>query len=320
MKRYTTQLATILLISGLVSLPAFSQTSSSAPGNDVRVTVTVNRHGPNAPAELKPDDVVVYQNNKRRPVVRWVQAKGQNGGLDLVILIDDSLDSAIGTQYPALKQFVRSLPAGSKVAIAYGMHGDAVFAQNFTTDYAKAAASIRLPHGQMNETSSIFMAFTDLVKHWPDDGNRHEVLVLSDGIDLYWGVSEALPSNNPDLEHAIAEAQRHGVNAYAIYADTAGSLRRNLFLVNAGQSCLSLLTLATGGRAYFQGTRTPIDFGSILQQIKRGLENQYLLTFRAVPGKKGSYDRLHLTTEQPDVELIAPSRVYVPGAAKSSAP
>lgn len=315
MRKHGIYLGMVLLILGWTSLPGRSQEADQNSGKDITVTVTVERHGPNAPEVLKADDVFVHQNNQRRPVVRWVPAKGENGGLDLAIVFDDSLDSAIGNHYGELKKFVRSLPAGSKVAIVYSTHGNANMAQNFTTDHSRAAAAIRLPLGQSNQTSSIFMAFTDLVKHWPNDGNRRAVLVISDGIDLYWGVTEALPSNNPDLRQAVREAQRRGVNAYAIYADTAGNLRQNSFLVTTGQSCLSVLSLATGGKAYFQGDQTPVNFQRILKNLRNRLDDQYLLTFRAAQGKKSAYDRLHLATEQPGVELIAPSRVYVPGIA-----
>ena len=318
MRKHALWVALFLLVPGWSCLLGASQKKSPSAGRNVTVTVTVNRHGPNAPAVLHADDILVYQNKQRRPVVRWVPATGENGGLDLAILIDDSLDPSIGIHYSELKDFVRSLPTGSKVAIAYGMNGNANFAQNFTADHERAAAAIRLPMGRFNQTASIYMAFTNLVKHWPQDGNRREVLVISDGVDLYWGVTEALPSNNPDLQRAVKEAQRQGVTTYAIYAETAGNVRRNPFLVNAGQSCLSLLTKATGGKAYFQGLQTPIDFQSIFRRLTKRLESQYLLTFRTERAAKSSDERLSLTTEQPDVELVAPSRAYVPGDAASA--
>jgi hypothetical protein len=313
MRKHLVWLVMLPLILAWTSRIGVSQETKPASEKDISVTVTVERHGANAPATLHADDVFVYQNNQRRQVVRWVPAGGQSGGLDLAILFDDSLDPAIGSQFNDLKDFIRSLPAGSKVAIAYGMNGAARMAQNFTADHEQAAAAIRIPRGTMNQTASIYMAFTDLVKHWPEDGNRRAVLLITDGIDLYWGVTEALPSNNPDLQRAVEEAQRQGVTAYAIYAETAGNVRRNAFLVNAGQSCLSLLALSSGGKAYFQGLHTPIDFQSILGQLKNRLGEQYQLTFRAGQGAKDAYDRLRLSTEQPGIELVAPSRVFVPG-------
>lgn len=313
MRKLGTGLTVFLLVLGWTSLPGRSEETNKAAGKDVTVTVTVERHGQNAPAMLHSDDIFVSQNNQRRPVVQWVQASGVNRGLDLAILIDDALDHSIGSHYGEIKDFIRSLPSRAKVAIAYGMHGNAKFAQDFTTDHERAAAAIRITQGQFNQTSSIYMALSDLLKHWPNDGNRRAVLLLTDGIDLYWGVTDALPANNPDLQRAIKEAQRQGVNVYAIYAETAGDVRRSTFLVNVGQSCLSLLALETGGKDYSEGLQTPVNFEDIFRRLQERLGNQYLLTFRAERGKKDAFERLHLTTEQPGIELVAPSHVYVPG-------
>lgn len=315
MRKYAFWVTIFLLILGWTSLPGKSQEANQASGKDVTVTVTVQRRGPNAPTVLNAEDVFVYQNNQRRPVVQWVPATGRNGGLDLVILIDDSVDTSIGTHYVELKDFIRSLPASTKVAIAYASHGSAVMTQNFTTGHERAAAAIRLPRGPYAVASGTYMALTDLIKHWPEDGNRRAVLVLSDGVDLYWGMSEALPSNNPNLHEAVAAAQRGGVNVYTIYANSTSYALQNSYLATAGQSCLEDLAQSTGGKAYFQGLQTPIDFQPILQNVKSRLESQHLLTFRAEQGKKDSYDRLRITTEQPQVKLVAPKRVYVPGIA-----
>lgn len=316
MRKYGIWLTILLLLLGWTSLPGESQEANPASGKDVNVTVTALRRGSNAPAKLNADDIFVYQNNVRRPVVRWIQATGQNSGLDLAILIDESLDTSIGSHFAELKDFIRSLPENTKVAIAYSSYGSAQMAQGFTLDHERAAAAIHLPRGPLTDASSTYRALTSLVKRWPEDGERRAVLVLSDGINLFWGVSQALPSNNPDLRQAIAAAQRHDVNVYAIYAESAGNQRQNSFLVTIGQSCLQELARATGGKAYIQGYQTPVDFQAIFQNLKHRFANQYRLTFRAQEGKKEAYDRLRLSTEQPDVELVASRRVYVPGIAR----
>ncbi|MEJ2009622.1 MAG: hypothetical protein P8Z30_15950 [Acidobacteriota bacterium] len=316
MRKYGIWLTILLLFLGWTSLPGESQEAKQASGKDVNVTVTALRRGSNAPAELNAEDIFVYQNNVRRPVVRWIQATGQNSRLDLAILIDESLDTSIGSHFAELKDFIRSLPENTKVAIAYASYGNAQMAQDFTFDHERAAAAIHLPRGPLTEASSTYRALTSLVKRWPEDGGRRAVLVLSDGINLYWGVSQALPTNNPDLQQAIAAAQRHGVNVYSIYAETAGNLRQDSFLVTIGQSCLQELAQATGGKAYFEGSRTPVNFQTIFQNLKDRFANQYRLTFRAQEGEKEAYDRLRLSTEQPGVELIASRRVYVPAIAR----
>lgn len=315
MRKYGICLTILLLILGWTSLPAQSEEANPASGNDVQVTVTALQRGKTAPALLKADNVSVYQNNKRRPVVRLVKAEGQDSSLDLAILMDDSLNSSIGNHFQELKSFIRSLPPTTKVAVAYSSHGNAIMAQNFTSDHEKAAAAIRIPMGKFSEGSSIYEALNDLIEHWPRDGDRRAVLAISDGLDLYWGFTEALPSNNPDVQKSAKLAQRHGVNVYSIYANTTGGMSTYSFLVNAGQSCLSFLSEESGGKFYYQGSQTPVNFRPILQNVKDHLENQYLLTFRAEPGKKAGYDRIRIKTEQQGVKLTAPNRVYVPGTA-----
>lgn len=315
MRKYGIWLTILLLILAWTALPGESQETNQSSGRDVTVTVTAEPHGRKSVGAVEADEVFVHQNNNRRPVVRWVPATGQNGGLDLAILIDESLNASIANHFGELKSFIRSLPSNTKVAVAYAAYGNAEMAQDFTADHERAAAAIHLPRGPYVQNSSTYMALTSLIKHWPKDSDRRAVLVLSDGLDLYWGLTEALPPDNPSLNQAIAAAQRHNVNVYTIYAESVGNMRQNSFLINVGQSCLSVLAQATGGKSYFEGLQTPVDFQTIFKNLHERLENQYLLTFQAQQGKKESYDRFHLTSERSGVKLIAPKRVFVPGTA-----
>jgi len=77
-----------------------------------------------------------------------------------------------------------------------------------------------------------------------------------------------------------------------------------------------LLASETGGGAFFQGLETPVAFAPYLQQFEKSLGRQYVLTFEAQP-KASGYQALRVTTEQPDVKLVAPARVYVQGGRKS---
>ncbi|HEX5483496.1 MAG TPA: hypothetical protein VFZ08_12810 [Terriglobia bacterium] len=286
------------------------QTESSSKGPEVRMTVTVVRHNQKAPHSLAAADVLVYQNKERRPVVSWSPSSGHPQ--ELAILIDDSLASSFGVQIQDLKKFITGLPASMRVAVVYATHGNSNVRQDFTSDHAKAANALRLPVGRANEGSSIYMAVTDFVKHWPEGSSPRNLLVISDGIDLYRGVMDSQPGLNPDLQQAVEAAQRKSVTVYTLFADTAGLRRRNLFLVNNGQGSLSLLTLETGGQSFFQGLQTPISFQPYLQQFTTLLGEQYLLTFQAQPIKKAGLEPVRVTTEQPGIELLAPVHVYVP--------
>jgi len=295
------------------AMTASAQDSNASPGDVARVTVTVaGRHRSAAPVALTGKDVLVYEANERRTVVDWRPAEANTTGLDLAVMIDDSSDDTLSVQFSDLSHFLGSLPATTRVAIVYGTHGDASFAQEFTTDHQKAAQALRLPLGRIDEGSSIYLAVADLAKHWPQGGDRRAILLISDGIDLFRGVANSAAPLNPDLQEAIDEAQRAGVTVYTIFADGAARFDTNLFLINNGQSCLSRLSFETGGESYFQGEQTPLAFSPYLQLLGTDLERQYVLSFQAGRSKEAGFQPLRVTREQPGVEITGPDRVFVP--------
>jgi hypothetical protein len=48
--------------------------------------------------------------------------------------------------------------------------------------------------------------------------------------------------------------------------------------------------------------------------MEKHLNNQYLLTFNAKPQRKSGWQRVKVTTEVPNAELISAHRVWVPAA------
>ena len=294
--------------------------AQAAAGTGPLVTVTVTVVGD--AASVTKEDVLVRQRDDRRPVVEWVPAYaeasaggpagGEQGPLELVILIDDSLDTGVGTNLDDLKKFIRSLPAGTRVAVAYAQNSSAQLRQNLTADREEAAKALRLPLGLRDSFSSPYLAVVDLLGRLPATKGRRAILLISDGIDLMRGVSGSSPASNNELQRAIERAQRKNVQVYTLYASGSGRIRRNSFLVSNGQGALSRLALETGGEAYFQGFSTPVSFQPFLEELNKTLSQQYLLTFRAQPGEKAGFHRLRVTTEVPGVELMAPTRVWVP--------
>jgi VWFA-related protein len=313
MRKYVLLLGFVITVVAAI-LPVYAQNTAPASNDLVRVAVTVEGSKQNPNPTITADDIVVYQEKDRRPLVEWVPAKGDRAALEFAILIDDSLSvSDIGLQLNDLAAFIRSMPPSTQVAVAYGLNGNAQILQNFTADHEAAAKALRLPFGTPN-ISSVFFAVGDLVSRWPQSSARHEMLVVSNGIDLFYGVADSSPALSPSLQQAIDQAQRAGVTIYTIYASGFGRRAHDFFLVSNGQGCLSRLADETGGGAYFQGFQTPIAFQPYLQDITRILGEQYLLTFKAQLGKKGELQRLRLKTEQKRVDLTAPERVYIPAA------
>ena len=305
-------LARVGVVALLSALVVAAPGAAQAQGPLVTVTVTAVGHKGADPASVTKEDVLVRQRDDRRPVVEWTPTESEKAQLDLVILIDDSLDTGVGTNLDDLQKFIRSLPANTRVAVAYAQNSSAQLRQNLTDDKEAAAKALRLPLGLRDSFSSPYLAVVDLLGRLPETKGRRAVLLVSDGIDLMRGVSGSSPASNNELQRAIEQAQRRNVQVYTLYASGSGRIRRNFFLVSNGQGGLSRLALETGGEAYFQGFGTPVSFQPFLEELNQALSQQYLLTFRAAPGEKASFQRLRVTTEVPGVELMAPTRVWVP--------
>ena len=280
-----------------------------------RVTVTLHTRQPGPVPILTVRDVKVYENNRSLPVKSWIAAEAQTAPLDLTIVLDDSIRSSVSLQFGDLAAFLPSLPAGTRVRVAYAEYGGDRIAQDFTADYPLAARALRIPLGTTMAGGSIYQSVAHLLKHWPNDGNRRALLLISDGTDFNQGYVESDPVLNTELQRAIDLAQSGDVPVYTLFARGAFSLERNWYLFDNGQSCLLRLSTQTGGQSYFMGTLTPLSFAPYLRQLSNDLHHEYVLTFLAASRpRSGGYQRIRVTTEVPGISLSAPARVYVPKA------
>ena len=291
-------------------LSAAAQETRAAGGSPVNMVVTVEaRHGTNPPA-VDRQDVMVYQGKMRDSVTSWTPAKGDNAGLELFILLDDSADATLATQFGDISKFINSQAPTTKVGVAYMQNGTVQFAQNLTTDHAQAAKSLRLPMGIGGVNGSPYFSLTDLIKRWPAGSPRREVLMISDGIDLYYGSGDL---QNPYVSDAVEQAQRAGVIVYAIYNPGPGHFAHSYWQSYWGQLYLARIADQTGGESYYMGFSGPaVTFVPYLDDVEHRLNNQYLLTFLAKPEKKSGMQRVKLTTELPNTELVGAAQVYVP--------
>jgi len=298
-----------------VSTPAvFAQRSGE--GIPVTVTVTATGKEQSAPSAVAINAVVVKQDGKVAKILSWEPASGGKVGLDLVLLIDDSVSQKATVQLREIGDYLRTLAPDARVAVAYASYGSVKFEQEFTTDHEKASKAIRIPNAFPGTANGVYDSFGELIKKWPESKNRRVVIFVSDGIDVTNGVDDSLPGQSMVLQRAIDAAERAGLVVYTIFASGSGRAVQNSFLVNNGQGSLARMASETGGDAFFQGTLTPVSFKPFLEDIAKLVSQQYLLTFVATPGEKGRYARLQVSVEAGEVELIAPDHVYVPGAAK----
>lgn len=291
--------------------PARAQGTGASGGPAVQITVTAEAHSGEPPA-LRQDDIRVTSGKTQLQILDWQPAANSAQPLQLFVLMDDGANPSIGTEFPALKQFFAELPANALVGLGYMRNGSVQRVQDLTADHALLSSKLRLPIGEPGASASPYFALQDLVKHWPvtegEGAPRREVLMITDGVDRYYGRGP----DNPYVQAALTDALRKGVIVSSIYWSSVGHFGHTYSLINWGQSYLSEVAEATGGEAYWQGFGNPVSFTPYLQQFVNRLNHQYLLTFRAAPHAKAGLEPVRVSTELRGVDVVGPSEVWVP--------
>jgi hypothetical protein len=289
----------------LVAL-AFFGVSISAFGQ--HLIVTAEGHHDSPPPVVLQDDVSVELNKQPARIETWVPLRGNQANLELYIVIDDGEDTDLGLQYASLKSFINDQPATTRIGLAYLRNGSAYVVAPLTTDRDQVAKAFRLPLGQPGISASPYMGVSDLIRKWPGTNARHEVLLITSGIDPYYVPADP---ENPYLQTAIADAQRAGVLVHSIYYAEAGHLGHSYWRVNWGQNYLSELGDETGGEAYWQGTLSPVSFDPFLKDLSLRLQNQYLLTLTSGKGKTG-LEPVRVASTRSGTSLMAASKILIP--------
>jgi len=312
MKKAWSAALVLMMATAAVTVRSAAQQNSTPGGVPVSMVVTAEaRHG-NNPPPVSRDDVMVYEVKDRDQVTSWEPAKGDHAALEFFILLDDSADAALGSQLEDIRQFINAQAPTTKVGVAYMQNGIARIVQNLTADHAQAAKSVRLPLGEPGVNASPYFSLTDLIKRWPASNARREVLMVSDGIDRYYG---SFDTQDPYVSEAIEQAQKAGIVVFAIYNPGAGHMGHSYWRNYWGQMYLAQVAERTGGESYYIGFTGPaVNFTPYLDNVNHRLNNQYLLTFLAKPEKKGGMRRVKLSTELSNTDLVAADQVYVPAS------
>lgn len=231
--------------------------------------------------------------------------------LALAVLIQDDLSSEANLQLQNIKEFIRQLPKGSRVMVAYLRGGSLDVRQKFTEDLGKAADSIRIIVGSSSVAPrNPFDSVTDALKRFDAlPAGRRAILLISDGLDVSNGVSNATPAQSLDLEEAILKSQRRGVAVYSFFASGSLTSAGNSQLINYGQGSLLKLSEETGGRAFFQGSFTPVSFKPFFEDLGLLLNRQFALTYLSTHLKKG-YHKVKVMSTNPEVKIEHPKGYY----------
>jgi VWFA-related protein len=297
-------LAYLALSATLLGLMVAPPARAAAAGGFGTTTVTAVGKK-QSPPPIKKDDVELFKGKERVPVADW--KRGET--LFLAILIDDSLDSEIASQWNDLKAFVDAQPQNTYIAVAYSRNASASVVQDFTNDHALAAKALRMPIGSGGAFSSPYLSVQDWVKRWPDNGgDRRSILMFSSGVDYFRGGFDPV---DPDLDSTVEQAQKKNINVWTIYYPDAGHVGRRQFRVFNAQSNLSRLSEETGAESYYLGSGVPVNLKPYFDEIQEHLQNQYLLSFAGDGGKKGKFERIKVSTEIPNVEFMLPASVFI---------
>ncbi len=261
-------------------------------------------------AAIQPQNLELKIDGKQSNITRLVPAKGTNSPLELVILVDGSARSSLGTQFGEIGDFVKEMPNSAKVAIAYMENGRAVMTGPLSSDPTAVLQGLHLPGGGSGTSASPYFCLSDLAKNWPsqDASARREVVVITDGVDYY---NLRFDPNDPYVQAAINDSIRSGLVVYSFYWMNRGSVDRSEYENNAGQSLLSELTQATGGYSYWQGSGDPVSFGSFFKDLRQRFQNQYKIGFTSKLKGKPELQRFSLKMKGAEAKVYAPQQVFV---------
>lgn len=277
---------------------------------------------------LQKEDVKVKQGKSFLQVTQLIPAQGDNAALQLMILIDDTLNTSVGNNLTDIKDFISAQPASTVIAVAYMSNATVNVVQNFTADHDLAVKAVRLPRGSVSAMDSPYLSLISLVKGWPQQKVRREIVMVSDGIDRlrgekpqpsrlgpnYGSMYHSMPTISIDANSASEVSQRYNVIVYPIYAAGVGRAGRSAWDLQLGLGGLSKIADETGGECYSLGTSPLVSFKPYLDRLQKTLSNQYYLVFQAVPGKKAGFQRVNVQTELSNSEILAPDNVWVAAA------
>jgi VWFA-related protein len=264
----------------------------------------------NKPEEYVQADRLIVREDKEDQTILSIRSV-TNTPLTLAVLIQDDLSSEFNLQLRSLKSFIRDLPAGSRVMVAYIRGGTLDVRQRFTDDLERASNSLRIVTSSAAAAPrSPFDSVVDALERFDaQPAGRRAVLVISDGLDTSQGLSSLSPLNSVDLDRAILRSQRRGAAIYSFYSPATITSSGNSNLVLQGQSALERLSEETGGRAFFQGSLAPVSFDPFFKDLVILLSRQFALTYLSTHMKKG-YHRVEVVSTNPDVKIQHPKGYY----------
>lgn len=263
------------------------------------ITVTVEQKGRTRIPSLVAGDFLVYENGIEKEVLSAVPATNKKAPLNLAIVIQEGIPQ-INSEIKALKSFIRELPEGSQVMIAYINGGFIDVRQPFTDDLDRAAGRLRVVSSVTNVTTSPYIPLIDVMKRFNGfKHGRNEILFISSGFDPLVGARD-LPTANIYLERAVKLAQQQNITVFSLFAPS--TITRRSFIASNGQNSLNYLAEQTGGRAFLSGFSGFVTFDAPLIEFGKLLNQQYVITFKSANSGK-RYSEVKVKTDYSNLKV-----------------
>jgi VWFA-related protein len=324
-RRIALAILAAVFICGSAGLKAEAQPRSGSQVNDdelvkvqnqrggvrtVTIPITVRQKGERAAQqELTPIGMLTVREDGDDQKILSIRAMGLDTPITVAVLIQDDVVASISNEIATIKDFINHLPRESRVLIGYIRSGSLEVRQTFTADHERATKALRIPIG--SAAAAPYNPYIEIIeglrRFEATPKGRRALLVVSDGLDTSRGLDSSQPSQSVDLRRAIKEAQRQGVAVYSFYAPSVSiAASNNLRLITDGQGSLQKLADETGGRAFFQGTGTPVSFDSYLRDLAGAFSRQIALTYLSTHPNKG-FHKIEITSDMKDIRIDHPS-------------
>ena len=310
--RLTACIASILIA---FAASALAQ-AGAGQGTGVAIVTVLPKHEGEVAPSVANQDLSVKVNGKNAKVTRWSPLNTPGSKIELVVLIDDSARTSLGTQLSEIAAFVKTLPPNARAAIAYMENGRASFSGPLTDDHDQVLKALHMPGGSSGASASPYFCLTDLAKNWPsqDAQARREVIMVTDGVDRY---QLRYDPDDPYVHAAIMDAVRARLVVYSIYWVGRGRIEGSEYENNAGQNLLQEVSQATDGKAFWQGYGNPVSFQPYFEELTRRFRNQYELDVVAPLNGKPEVENFKLKLSALGEEIDAPQQVFITPASQN---
>ena len=304
-KQSFAKLPGIFLLVTMLFSPVFTQKKdkNKQDGKVRTMTIPISIYGRKEPKEsqteefLEAGDIIVREDGDEQEILSIRSVS--NTPLSIAVLIQDDLTSSANLQLKSIADFIRQLPRGSRVLVGYLRGGNVQIRQKFTEDLEKAAKSLRIVLGNAAIASSPYIGVEEALGRFDAlPTGRRAVLLVSDGLDTSGGAGSFSSTQSVELERAILKAQRKSVAVYSFYNAATFTENGNTRLVLNAQGSLKRLSEETGGRAFFQGTISPIHSTFFFTDLNLALNRQFALTYLSTHLKKG-YHKVQVLSTNP---------------------